>query len=258
MVRFHPGEHTRVCRVRAGRLGGQPEQTQLLGVLRSLTIRSTWQTRGVTVEKWERRTDVPLLLLALAFLVAYAWPILDPRLDQSLGMFLAIVSWTVWAAFAVDLVIRLSLTKDRARYALRHWYDVALVLLPLLRPLRLLRLVALVRILDRAASGSVAGRVLVYVVGAASALVGLGALAVLDAERDAEGAKITNIGDALWWACTTVTTVGYGDFYPVTAEGRAVAVALMIAGIGVVGSVTAAVATWILGRTAGHQSSAEK
>lgn len=202
------------------------------------------------VERWERRTDVPLIALAVAFLLAYAWPVLDPRLDADLRTILSGVAWTVWAAFAADFAIRLALAgrTHRAEYALTHWYDVALIVLPMLRPLRLLRLLALVRILDRSASNSLAGRVLVYVTGAASMSVGLGALAVLDAEQGASGANITSFGDALWWACTTVTTVGYGDHYPVTLEGRAVAVVLMVVGIGVVGAVTASVATWLMRR----------
>ena len=202
------------------------------------------------VERWERRTEVPLVLLALAFLAAYAWPVLDPRLDPDLRTVLAAVSFTVWVAFAVDLGVRLWLAQDRRRYALSHWYDVALVALPLLRPLRLLRLLTLVRMLDRSASQSLAGRVLVYVCGAAALATGLGALAVLDAERGAPGANLTAFGDSLWWAATTVTTVGYGDHYPVTTEGRFVAVALMLVGIGLVGAVTASVATWILGHVA--------
>lgn len=200
------------------------------------------------VQRWERRSEVPLILLALAFLVAYAWPVLDPRLEPDTRTLLNLVSWTVWAAFAVDLLVRLVLAEDRPRYALSHWYDVALVALPLLRPLRLLRLLALIRILDRSASSSLAGKVLVYVAGAASMAVGLGALAVLDAERDAVEPNITSFGDALWWASTTVTTVGYGDRYPVSTEGRLVAVFLMVVGIGVVGAVTASVTSWILSR----------
>lgn len=200
------------------------------------------------MERWERRSEVPLLLLATAFLIAYAWPVLDPRIDPEWRRFLTTVSWTVWVAFAVDFVIRLYLASDRGEYAWRHWYDVALIALPALRPLRLLRLVAFVRILDRSASNTFAGRALVYVAGAAAAAVGMGALAVLDAERGAADANIVTFGDALWWACTTVTTVGYGDRYPVTTEGRAVAVVLMVIGIGVVGAVTAAVAAAILAR----------
>lgn len=212
----------------------------------------------MSVEKWERRSEVPLILLAIAFLVAYAWPVLDPRIDADLRGFLTFLSWAVWVAFAADLLIRLVLAEDRRRYALRHWYDVALVALPLLRPLRLLRLLALVRILDRSAASNLAGRVLVYVSGATALAVGLGALAVLDAERDAEGANLTTFGDALWWASTTVTTVGYGDRFPVTLEGRLVAVVLMLVGIGLVGAVTAAVATWILGRVAEEKAAEER
>ena len=200
------------------------------------------------VERWEQRSEIPLLLLALAFLVAYAWPILDPRLDHDLATFLLVLTWTVWGAFAVDLVIRLALADQRLEYAARHWYDVLLVVVPMLRPLRLLRLLAFARILGRSATRNLAGRVTLYVIGSAIAAVGLGALAILDAERDAAGANITTFGDALWWAATTVMTVGYGDRYPVTTEGRFVAVTLMVVGIAVVGSVTAAVAAWFIGQ----------
>ncbi|MBZ5737286.1 potassium channel family protein [Nocardioides mangrovi] len=198
------------------------------------------------VERWERTSEVPLLLLAVAFLVAYAWPILDPGLDHDLGDVLGVASWTIWVAFAFDFLIRLWLAEDTAHYAVRHWYDVVLIAAPVFRPLRLLRLLAFARILNRSAVGNLAGRVSVYVAGVAVAATGLGALAVLDAERDAPGATITTSGDALWWALTTVTTVGYGDFYPVTTTGRLVAAALMIVGIGVVGSVTAVVAAWLV------------
>jgi len=128
------------------------------------------------VERWERRAEVPLILLALAFLVAYAWPVLDPRMNPSLRSFFTAVSWTVYAAFGLDLVIRLTLAEERRRYALAHWYDVALVTLPVLRPLRLLRLVTLVRILDRSAGNSFAERAVVYMAGAAAMGAGLGSL----------------------------------------------------------------------------------
>lgn len=207
------------------------------------------------VQRWERRAEVPLLLLAVAFLIAYAWPVLDPRLDPDIQAVLAAVSWTVWAAFTIDFAIRLGIAGDRGHYAAAHWYDVALIALPLLRPLRLLRLLALIRILDRSASSSLAGRALVYVSGAAGMAVGLGGLAVLDAERGAEGANIESFGDAIWWACTTVTTVGYGDRFPVTATGRCVAFVLMLVGIGLVGTVTASVAAWLVERSAEERES---
>lgn len=198
------------------------------------------------VEAWERRAEVPLLLLAAAFLAAYAWPILDPRLDGSLETGLSALGWAIWAAFAVDFGIRVALADQRRRYVVAHWYDVVLIALPMLRPLRLLRALAFARMLNRTAVRGLAGRVTTYVIGAAIAACGLGALAVLDAERGADDANITTFGDALWWSATTVTTVGYGDRYPVTTTGRFVAVVLMVVGIAVVGSITAAVAAWLV------------
>lgn len=182
----------------------------------------------------------------VAFPVAYAWPILDPRLDSDLESTLSVLSWTVWVAFLVDLLARLALAERRWEYAWRHWYNVALVAVPMLRPLRLLRLLAFARILGRSATRNLAGRVTAYVIGTAIAAVGLGALAVLDAERGHYDANILSFGDAVWWAATTVTTVGYGDRFPVTTEGRFVAVGLMVVGIALVGSVTAAVAAWFI------------
>ncbi|MGL5867339.1 MAG: potassium channel family protein [Dermatophilaceae bacterium] len=200
------------------------------------------------VQRWERRSEVPLLLLAAAFVVAYAWPVLDPRMSADLRTGLTVASWTVWAAFAIDLMIRLCLAEDRRRYARRHWYDIVLVVLPLLRPLRVLRVLALARVLNRSAAGSLVGRVTTYIAGTAITAVFLGAVAVLDAERHAAEANIVSLGDALWWAATTVTTVGYGDRYPVTTEGRLVAVALMVVGIAAIGAVTASVAAWMVGQ----------
>ena len=87
-----------------------------------------------------------------------------------------------------------------------------------------------------------------YAVTVTSAAVGLGALSILDAERDAPGATISSFGDAVWWAWATVTTVGYGDRYPVTTEGRAIAAVLMLCGIALLGLVTASLASFLVDR----------
>ncbi|MBQ0885616.1 two pore domain potassium channel family protein [Streptomyces sp. RM72] len=68
------------------------------------------------------------------------------------------------------------------------------------------------------------------------------------AERGAPGAQLTTYPRALWWSVETATTVGYGDLYPVTLWGRLVAVVVMVAGITSFGLVTAALATWFVGR----------
>lgn len=194
-------------------------------------------------------TEWPLTGAALLFLVAYAAPILAPGEAPWLSAACRTTVWVTWVVFAVDFGVRVALAERRGRYVLHHWLDVLIIALPLLRPLRLLRLVSLLKVLDRRASTGLRGRVALYVAGGSALLAFCGSLAVLSVERD-RGGNITTFGDALWWAAETMTTVGYGDVYPVTAQGRLVAVALMLGGIAVLGVVTATLATWLVERVA--------
>ncbi|MCH1868472.1 potassium channel family protein [Nocardioides sp. CFH 31398] len=196
---------------------------------------------------WERRTEWALIVAALVFLAAYAWPILDPDLPAEWRRAAALVVTAVWVLFGVDYLVRLLGSGDRRRWFLRHLPDLAILLLPMLRPLQLLRLVTLVQVLNRSAAGRLRGRVALYVVSGAVLLGAVAALAVLDAERGAPGALITTYPDALWWAAATMSTVGYGDVYPVTAAGRVVGVLLMIGGVTLLGTVTATLASWLVG-----------
>jgi voltage-gated potassium channel len=84
------------------------------------------------------------------------------------------------------------------------------------------------------------------VVASAALLIWVGAVAEFNYENDAAGAVITHFGDALGWAVTTITTVGSGDFYPVTVGGRIVAAGLMFSGIALPGVVTASGAAWFV------------
>ncbi|WP_340687090.1 potassium channel family protein [Amycolatopsis coloradensis] len=100
-------------------------------------------------------------------------------------------------------------------------------MLPLIRQLRLLRLVTVLNVLNRNAGLSLRGRVVVYTVGATALIV---------------------FPDAVWWSITTIITVGYGGRYPVSGTGRLVAVGLMVAGIALLGVVTATLASWLIRR----------
>lgn len=182
----------------------------------------------------------------MLFLAAYAWPILQPDLDPAVNQACRTITWAVWALFVVDYVVRFVQADGRGLWFLRHLFDLVVLVLPMLRPLRLLRLVVLLRVFNRTAAVSLRGRVAVYVVGGSLMLAFVAALAVLDAERGQPGANIGDFRDALWWACTTMTTVGYGDRYPVTQTGRAVGVLLMVGGIALLGTVTATFASWLV------------
>jgi voltage-gated potassium channel len=76
----------------------------------------------------------------------------------------------------------------------------------------------------------------------------LGSWAVVDAEQGAPRANLKTYPQALWWSIETATTVGYGDFYPVTLGGRLIGAVMMVVGITTYGMVTAALATWFVGR----------
>ena len=198
--------------------------------------------------RWERAVNWPLMVVAVLFLVAYAWPILDPALSPGLVRAAEVWMGISWAAFAIDFVVRLVLSRDRRRFVRHNVVDLLVVAVPLLRPLRLLQLVRVLEVLHRSAAASLRGRVAAYVLGGTALVMFVAALAVLDAERGGEGGNIDGFGDAVWWSFATITTVGYGDHYPVTEGGRFVAAGLMIAGIALLGVVTAWLASWLIDR----------
>lgn len=200
------------------------------------------------LDRYERASEWPLFGLAVVFLAVYAVDILDDRLSASAHEALRVVDYVIWALFALDYVLRLTLATDRIRYWWRHLLDLLIIVLPILRPLRMLRLVILLRALNRRVAATLRGRILLYGLSSAVLLVFCGALAMFDAERSTTDANIRSFGDALWWATTTILTIGYGDRVPVTTEGRYVAVGLMISGVLLFGAVTAAFATWLIDR----------
>ncbi|WP_158866855.1 potassium channel family protein [Leifsonia sp. AG29] len=199
----------------------------------------------MTQARWRQFTEWPLLGVAVIFLVAYSIEVIGDVSDRRAGALDALI-WVTWFLFAIDYLVMLVLAENRGRWFVRNLHELAILALPVLRPLRLIRLVLVLTILHRFAGSTLRGRVLTYVLGSAVLLTYVGAIAVLDAEENAPGSNIKNVGDALWWAAVTITTVGYGDHYPVTAIGRLVAVGLMVGGIAVLGVVTASVASWLI------------
>ncbi len=197
-------------------------------------------------ERWERRTSGPLIVGALIFLAAYAWPILQPGLSHRLIIACRVIGWIVWAAFGLDLVVRLWLAEHRPTFLRENWLDVITLVLPFLRPLRTLRVVVALDILGRRGGVFARGRAVASVVATVAMVGAVASLAVLDAERGKPGANIQSYGDAVRWAATTLTTVGYGDRYLTTGQSRLIAVGLMGTGIALLGVVTAALASWFV------------
>jgi voltage-gated potassium channel len=198
------------------------------------------------IANWSRRVDWWLTGLAVVFLVAYAWSVLDTSLSPAGAWALEAILTGVWALYGIDYVVRLCLAERKWRFVGTHLLDLVVLLLPLLRQLRVLRLIMVIGALNRRLRNDARGKVIIYVVGTVVLVGFVASLAVLEAERNAPDATITSFGQAVWWTLTTISTVGYGDSYPVTFEGRLVAASLMVAGIALLGVVTASLASWFV------------
>jgi len=164
----------------------------------------------------------------------------------------AVLNWVIWTAFATELVVLLVRAPDRAGWLWRHPFDIALVILTppflpgALQALRLARVMRLVRVLRllRLARTARSARTL-FAPQSLSWAALLTALVVIGggaAFVEAEPAQHLSLNDGVWWALTTVTTVGYGDVYPHTTTGRLIAALVMLSGIGFVAFLTAAAA----------------
>jgi voltage-gated potassium channel len=206
--------------------------------------------------RYIRASDPVLMVLALLMIPVLLGPMvfeLPPDQDAVLDM----LDWTIYGIFAADFLVRLVLAPSLREHLRRNWLDAVVLALPLLRAFRILNSVRLLRLLrlTRLATfwGSVLTRLARIMVrrgfhGVALVVVlviMLSAALMAFFERESEG-SIKSFGDAVWWAITTVTTVGYGDAFPITPEGRGVAIFLMIAGIVFYGILTANLAAYFV------------
>jgi voltage-gated potassium channel len=233
-----------------------------------MTERTSAVVLGPRAETVRRRFEVPILIAALLVV-----PVIFIEERATSTSALAVVEWAnwlIWAAFTAEFVIVLTLAERKWAYARRAWLDLLIIvvsfpLLPelfasvrllrltrLTRVLRILRLARLAAILSRGgqAAGAIFRKRGLGYMALLTALLTLGvggAFAILEDEP---------IGDGLWWAIVTITTVGYGDVLPETPAGRIAGAMLMVLGIGFVALVTASIAAHFVGEEE-HELAAE-
>ncbi|MEU6667815.1 ion channel [Streptomyces sp. NPDC046727] len=197
--------------------------------------------------RWQRRTEIPLYLASLVFIAAYATRVLAVSLPDVWRDLCAFAMLGLWVVFAADYVVRWRLGGQRfPRFAATHFLHTLVVVLPLLRPLRIVPLYDVVQSRQGGPRLSVHARVIAYASLSTLLLGFAGALAVYQQERGAPGATMHSFGDAVWWAASTLTTVGYGDVTPVTTLGRTIAIAMMACGLALLGAVTGAFSAWLI------------
>ena len=190
-----------------------------------------------------------LTFLALAFLFAYSYPAFVVEVSPSSQSILDGIQWVSWVAFAADLLFGIYKSSDKAQFLKKHPLEILAVVLPFLRPLRLLRFISFGTLVFEKVNLGKSIAITFKVIVTALFLTYLAGIEITMAERGKPGATIESIGDGFWWAITTLTTVGYGDIYPTTTEGRFIAVGLMVSGICVLGFISATVAAWFVKMT---------
>ena len=202
----------------------------------------------MTLKQWQTQMAKPTLVFSLIYTISFIYPVYvypSPLIIQE------ICRWTnhiVWAIFLLDYLVMFKLAPNKKKFVSTHIFELILVALPFVRMLRPLRAVVFI-----GQAGFRSRRQLLrniwWVVSVASLLmiIIMGA-AILDIERSVPNSNIKTPSDAIWWAFVTITTVGYGDKYPVSIEGRLVAGFLIVFGVIMLATITGALAAWILGQ----------
>jgi voltage-gated potassium channel len=196
--------------------------------------------------------EIFFLALSLLSISNLAIVVLAPGVAREVALLIEV---TITPFFLADFLYRLLTTRPRSRYVLRRggWADL-LAVVPLLRVFRLYRIGAVIRGLRALGLDRIAPELFVSRASATFMLTIFLVIAVLEfagigefyAEKGVAGANIRSAGDALWWGLVTITTVGYGDQYPVGTPGRLVGALLLFAGIGLFSVLTGFIANLFL------------
>jgi voltage-gated potassium channel len=220
------------------------------------------------LERFEKQTAWLMLALSLAIIPLLVIPLVTDLPRTALDVFFAL-DWFIWAAFAVEYIVRLYLAPSKGPFVRHNVIDLVVIVVPFLRPLRIARSARMLRLLRASRVGVFLLRgldsiqdvltrhKLHYTLLVASVVTVASGTLVAELERGAPDPSIRSIADGLWWAVTTVTTVGYGDMSPKTAAGRGVAVVLMLVGVGLFGLLAASLASFLIERGRSDEVRAE-
>ena len=217
------------------------------------------------LQNWQNKTDGLLVVIAVGSLPLLLLETISDRLPDGDRNFIVIVNLVVFIAFAIDYIVKLVLSDSKPTYIRTQWLSFFIVisqllaLLPalgifgVLRGVRAIRVLGVIaRIFGIGAATKSSGKEF-FKKRAASVAFGVAGLTLITsavaftiAEDVGDGRRIHSFFDALWWSAATITTVGYGDIYPVTTVGRIIAVFTMVVGISTLAVVTARIAKFLI------------
>lgn len=193
-----------------------------------------------------RHFELPMLVAALLVIPVVA--VEQSNAGEPWRSIAGGLNWAIWVAFAVELIVMLAVVPERWRWLRSHPLEVVIVLLTppflpsslqALRTLRVLRLLRLLRLAQLARrTFSLDGLRYAAILAVLTAVGGGYAYSAAESAQD----PAPSVWDGVWWAVTTMTTVGYGDEYPTTTLGRVYAIALMLVGIGFIAILIGAIA----------------
>lgn len=211
-----------------------------------LQERNLIEKNRMKLDKYKNIAFWPITFASLVFLFIFCSVNFHTDFATSNETLFTVLSYVVWIVFIVDYVLMLTFSENRLQFLREHWIHLIVVFLPFLRILRLALLILMMTNLFGNLKNRILVSVPVYASITAALFILLASASVFDAEYLVEGSNIKTIEDSIWWSVVTIFTVGYGDRYPVTSEGRLIGAGLMVAGIAIVGSVTATLAAWII------------
>jgi voltage-gated potassium channel len=213
------------------------------------------------LQRLEDWLEGPMLVLAFVWLV-----LLVLELVRGERVLFDVLGTVIWVVFIVDFAVKTILAPNRRAYVTRNWLTAVSLLIPALRLFRVLRTFRLLRLarsgrslrlvrvvssLNRgmkALGASLSRRGFGYVIALTLLVTFAGAAGMVAFERDVPGGP-NHYGEALWWTAMIMTTMG-SQYWPETAEGRILCLFLALYAFGVFGYVTAALATFFVGRDA--------
>lgn len=200
----------------------------------------------MTLHLWQKKMAMPTLILSLVYTISFVYPIYWYPVSSSIKLTCEIINYVTWAIFAFDYLAQIKLAPSKQKYFKTHIFELILVVFPFFRPLRALRALVFTTQASIRSRKSLIKSIPLVMSGAALLMIVIMGAAILDIERYAPGSNIHTPMDALWWGLVTITTIGYGDKFPVTTEGRLVAGILIIFGVAMISTLTGSFAAWIL------------